>query len=146
MWDTKILDRKMPQSWLLHIRPPPCTYLARVRPYISILCILGIHTYNHPPSHTIQFIEFMSRHDRFLITTHNGKPNQYNPLTQSIKIARWQINPSLRSIIASIWGGIDKQPIQCLECLNIPKKGFKSLMKWIHLTSIKYFTSLIHIP
>lgn len=62
--DVTILD------WLLQCigAIPPCICLARVRPYISILCILGTPMDNQPPSHTI---EFTCCHDRFPITAHN---------------------------------------------------------------------------
>ena len=90
----------------------------------------------------IQLIEFTYCHDKFHNNAHNEKTAKYNPLIQTLRTTRWQVN-ALITITAGVRGVIHEQPINELEKLQAPKSEIKTLMKNLHRIAIKYLTYLI---
>ena len=105
-------------------------------------CIIGapnqVQTPITPsPKITIQLIEFTYCHDRF--------PDQaltLDTINTTIQNTGWQTNP-LITITAGVRGAIHEHSINKLVNMKIPKSTIKTLMKNIHLNTIKYLTYLI---
>ena len=93
-------------------------------------------------THTIQFIEFTSCHDRYPEQALSHKHTNYDPLINAIWNKGWKTNP-LITITARVRVAIHKQSITNRAALEIPKTDIKDLMKNIQQNAIRYLTYLV---
>ena len=134
-------------EWLLErtCTQTKCRLQARLR--LDVLCVLGAPNQTPTPllpshTHTIQFIEFTSCHDRYPEQALSHKHTNYDPLINAIWNKGWKTNP-LITIIAKVRGAIHKQSITNRVALEIPKTDIKDLMKNIQQNAIELLTYLV---
>ena len=90
----------------------------------------------------MQFIEFTYCQDKFPEQAITQKQAKYDPLINVIQNKGWKTKP-LITITTWVRGAINKQSINKLDELNIPKTIIKNLMKSIHQNAINYLTYLV---